>query len=416
MRIVNRSLQNNIRVIYVMGFFHAFMVVVPVFVPLLQGYGLSMSQVLQTQALFALTIAICEVPSGYIADLWGRRNAILVGSAINGVGFFSLLWADSFADFLLYEFLLGIGFSLISGADLALLYDTEVYLQERGLPGGAGAGKSLSRLIAVEAGASGIAGIIASILLLWSLDLVVVLQAFTGFVPLLLGLSLVEAPRPRKEPEESSAAGHGDNARRIVELLLFGKPVVFWTAFAIAVFGLLAVYVFWIYQKYWELQGIPLASFGYIWAAFALTVSVAARYSDALEQRLGTRAVLALIALLPLAGLLGMAFGVGWTGVMFGFAIQVSRGLSMSLFYEALNRRVPGEFRATVNSLVSLGVRAIFIVTGPMLGYALDTQGMTTTLLALVALFAPLMLVVLLPLLSRIKREATEAQPEAAAA
>ena len=28
----------------------------------------------------------------------------------------------------------------ISGADLALLYDTEVYLQERGLPGGAGAG------------------------------------------------------------------------------------------------------------------------------------------------------------------------------------------------------------------------------------------------------------------------------------
>ena len=41
-------------------------------------------------------------------------------------------------------------------------------------------------------------------------------------------------------------------------LLLFGKPVVFWTAFAISVFGLLAVYVFRIYQKYWELQGVPL--------------------------------------------------------------------------------------------------------------------------------------------------------------
>jgi MFS family permease len=418
MRTVNRSLQNNIRIIYVMGFFHAFMVVVPVFVPLLQGYGLSMSQVLQTQALFALTIAICEVPSGYIADLWGRRNAILVGSVINSLGFFSLLWADSFADFLVYEFLLGIGFSLISGADLALLYDTEVYLQERGLPGGAGAGKSLSRLISVEAGASGIAGIVASILLLWSLDLVVLLQAFTGFVPLLLGLSLVEVPRPHRDRPgaEHGGGGHGDNARHIVELLLFGRPVVLWTAFAIAVFGLLAVYVFWIYQKYWELQGIPLASFGYVWAAFALTVSVAARYSDALEQRLGTRALLALIALLPLAGLLGMALGAGWTGVMFGFAIQVSRGLSMSLFYEALNRRVPGEFRATVNSLVSLGVRAIFIVTGPALGYALDTQGMTTTLLALVALFAPLMLVVLLPLVSRIHHEARETKPQAAAA
>ena len=396
---MNRLLQNNIRTIYLMGFFHSFMVVIPVFVPLLQGHGLSMSEVLQTQAMFALTIALCEVPSGYIADTWGRRGAILLGAALNAVGFLSLLGADSFMDFVLYEVILGVGFSLISGADLALLYDTELYLQERGLPRGAGPGKSLSRLIAIEAAASGVAGVVASLLLLWSLDAVVLVQAFTGLLPLLLGLTLAEAPRPRRQGE------HRHNARHIVDLLLFGKPVVLWTAFAIALFGLLAVYVFWIYQKYWELQGVPLGWFGYIWAAFALTVSLAARYSAALEQRLGTRGVLCLIALLPLLGLLGMALGSGWIGVLFGFAIQVSRGLSMSLFYEALNRRVPGDFRATVNSLVSLGVRAIFIVTGPVLGFALDHYGMTATLLGLVALFAPLAALVLFPLVLRIRRE-----------
>lgn len=401
---MNRSLHNNIRTIYLMGFCHSFMVVIPVFVPLLQDYGLSMSQVLQTQALFALTIALCEVPSGYIADVWGRRPAILLGSALNAVGFLSLLTADSFLDFLVYEIVLGVGFSLISGADLALLYDTEVYLQARGLPGGAGAGKSLSRLIAVEAAASGVAGVVASVLLIWSLDAVVLVQAFTGLLPLLLGLTLLEVPRP------TSGVSHRDNARNIVELLLFGKPVVLWTAFAIAVFGLLALYVFWIYQKYWELQGVPLGYFGYIWAAFALTVSVAARYSSALEQRLGTRGLLYLIATLPLLALLGMAFGAGWWGVMFGFAIQLSRGFSMSLFYEALNRRVPGEFRATVNSLVSLGVRAMFIVTGPVLGFALDHQGMRPTLLGLVAIFTPLMGLVLVPLVIRIRREANQGE------
>jgi MFS family permease len=412
---VKRSVQHNIQTIYLMGFFTGFMVVVPVFVPLLQGHGLSMTQVLQTQALFALTIALCEVPSGYLADLWGRRNAILVGSGLNALGFFSLLWADSFVDFLLYEFLLGIGFSLISGADLALLYDTEVYLREKGLRGGAGASKSLSRLIAVEAGASGVAGIVAGVLLLWSMDAVVVVQAFTGFAPFLLALLLVEAPRPAGAAEAS--AGHGANARRIVDMLLFGKPVVLWTAFAIAVFGLLAVYVFWVYQKYWELQGVPLPWFGYIWAAFALTVSASARFSESLEQRLGYRKVLVLIAVLPILGLLGMAFGVGWWGVACGFAIQVSRGLSMSLFYEALNRRVPGEFRATVNSLVSLGVRSIFIVTGPVLGMALDQHGMQPTLLGLVALFTPLMGLVLVPLVVRIRREqADQAIPAPSAA
>ena len=402
---MKRSLENNIRAIYLLGFFTGFLVVVPVFVPLLQGYGLSMSQVMQTQALFALTIALCEVPSGYIADIWGRRNTILVGSACNALGFFSLLWADSFIDFLIYEFILGVGFSLVSGADLALLYDTEVYLRERGIRGGPGASKSLSRLISVEAAASGVAGIAASLLLLWSMDGVVIVQAFTGFAPFLLALLLIEAPRPIAEKELN---GHSDNARRIVDLLLFGKPVVFWTAFAITVFGLLAVYVFWIYQKYWELQGVPLEYFGYICAAFALTVSLSARFSDALEQRLGYRQVMVLIAILALTGLLGMALGTGWPGVIFGLTIQISRGLSMSLFYEALNQRVPGEFRATVNSLVSLGVRSTFIVTGPLLGIALDTQGMQATLIGLLAIFTPLMGLVLVPLVVRIRREKAE--------
>jgi MFS family permease len=411
MSTVKRSLHNNIKTIYIMGFFHSFMVVIPIFVPLLQGYGLSMSQVLQTQAMFALTIALCEVPSGYIADLWGRRRAVLVGSLLNGFGFFSLLWADDFVDFLVYEIFLGVGLSLISGADLALLYDTEIHLEKEGKQEGAGASKSLSRLISIEAGASGVAGIVASVLLLWSLDWVIWVQAIVGFIPLLLGLSLVEPPRPATE-----GGSHKENARRIVELLLFGKPVVLWTALAIGIFGLLSIYAFWIYQKYWQLQGIPIGSFGYIWAAFALTVSVAARYAGELEQKFGSRRLLMIIACLPVIGLLGMAFGNGWYGLIFGFAIQISRGISLSLFYEALNRRVPGDFRATVNSLVSLGMRAVFIVTGPALGYALDHLGMSNTLIGLAVIFTPLMLLVLVPLTRRIRREVNdEALPVVAA-
>ena len=199
---MKRSLQNNIRTIYLMGFFQSFLVVLPVFVPLLQGHGLSMSQVLQTQALFALTIALFEVPSGYFADLYGSRLAHLLGAGLNAVGFLSLLWADSFLDFVVYEVILGVGFSLISGTDLALLYDTEVYLQSRAQAGGAGAGKSISRLISVEAAASGIAGVAASLLLLWSMDGVILMQVCAGVLPLLLAVFLVEVPSAPSENEE----------------------------------------------------------------------------------------------------------------------------------------------------------------------------------------------------------------------
>jgi MFS family permease len=393
-------MRTNITAIYLMGFFHSFMVVIPVFVPLLQGYGLTMSQVLQTQALFAMTVAILEVPSGYFADIWGRKHAILAGSLCNGVGFLLLMSADSFADFLMYEFLLGLGISLISGADLALLYDSDAQL--------GGAARSLSRLISIEAGASGIAGICASLLLIYSnMQMLLLLQAICGFMPLLLGLLLVETPRPQLQ------LSHSANAREIFRLLLFGKPVVLWTTLAIIVFGLLAVYSFWMYQKYWELAGVPVAGFGYIWAAFALTVSVAARYAGVLEQRLGWRRLLWVAAALPLLGLLGMALASGWVGVLFGLAIQVSRGLSLTIFYDALNRRVPGDYRATVNSLVSLGVRGIFIVTGPLLGYLLDHRGMQITLIGMACLFVPLFMLVIAGLGSRIRREggAHKAEP-----
>jgi MFS family permease len=182
------------------------------------------------------------------------------------------------------------------------------------------------------------------------------------------------------------------------------------------VFGLLAVYVFWTYQKYWEIQGIPVDLYGYIWAAFALVVSLAARYAGALEQRIGTRAVIILVGVLPLIGLAGMILGSGWLGVAFGFSLQIARGLSMSLFYEGLNRRVPGDFRATINSLVSMGVRVVFIVTGPVLGFLLDRYGMQSTLLVLLAVFTPAIALVLVPLVTRIGREHRAANSQAAPA
>ncbi|MCX2981578.1 MFS transporter [Halieaceae bacterium IMCC14734] len=396
---MNRILKSNITTIYLMGFCHSFMVVIPVFVPLLQGYGLTMSEVLQTQALFAMTIALLEVPSGYIADLWGRKQALIIGSLANAGGFLWLLGADSFFDFMLYEFILGVGISLISGADLALLYDSETELQALG-DREAGPGRSLSRLISIEAGASGVAGIVASLLLVWAdMAILLAVQAVVGLLPFCLAWRLQEARRP---PSEN---GHADNARHIMELLLFGRPVVLWTVIAIVCFGLLGLYSFWVYQKYWELNGVPVVWFGYIWAAFALTVSVAARYAGVIEQRLGWRNLLLVTAILPLFGLLGMALSGGWYGVLFGFAIQASRGLSLTLFYEALNSRVPGEFRATVNSLVSLLVRSVFIVSGPLLGFLLDSWGMRSTLLLLVCVFAPLFLLLVVNLGRRIHRE-----------
>jgi len=85
--------------------------------------------------------------------------------------------------------------------------------------------------------------------------------------------------------------------------------------------------------------------------------------------------------------------------------LPISRGVNAVVFTEALNKRLDSSFRATVNSMVSLGTRLLFMFAGPLLGYLVDLQGISSGFLALALLFLPVYLMVLLPLARSIKRE-----------
>lgn len=393
---MERKLQHNIIKIYLMAFFQSAMVITAIYVPLLQGYGLSMSEVMQTQALFALTIAFCEVPSGYLADLWGRKRAILSGAILCSIGFGMLFFARTFWEFMAYELILGVGISLNSGADLALLYDTQSHLNRN--ESNQSCSQHIAKLISLEGLAGAVAAILASLLTLWSLQLVVLVQAIIGLAPVLIAVTLIEAPR------HISVNGHRDNAQQIKSVIT-NKPLVLSIALAIIAFNLAAIYGFWLYQKFWESRGIPLTYFGYLWASHCIIRGLAARFANQVEMFLGSQKTLMMIALLNLFGLAGMVLCPGLTGVFVAFVLPVARGLSSVILADGLNKRLDGEFRATVNSIVSLGFRGIFIVTGPFLGVLVDHRGVETGLLVLSCILTPVFALVLVFLFNSIKAE-----------
>lgn len=98
-----------------------------------------------------------------------------------------------------------------------------------------------------------------------------------------------------------------------------------------------------------------------------------------------------------------MALVGGPIGILFGLAFPLCRGLIMVIFYDALNKRLNAEFRATVNSLVSLGMRTIFIVAGPILGFLVDSYGVNISLLVLALWFLPTVIFALMGLAKQIK-------------
>lgn len=403
---MEKTLQRNIIRIYLMVFFQSAMIITAVIVPLLQRHGLSMAQILQTQALFAAMVAACEVPSGYLADLWGRKNTIVLGAVICLCAFAWLTQADSFIDYLFFEFLIGIGISLNSGADLALIYDTQNALNECGSQYQGDSGKHVSRLTTIEGIGGAIAAIFASVFIQWSLDAILWAQLTISLMALLCAIRLTETPR------KIALLSHRENVSQLHREVV-DDPLVLWIAAAIVALSLSALFSFWLYQKYWEIQNIPVAWFGYVWAIHCIFRGMSAHYAPAVEQMLGPRKLIFLIACLPIIGFLGMGVFGGGLGLAFCLAFPISRGLSLVVFYQALNKRLSAEFRATVNSLVSLGIRGIFIVTGPLLGFLVDFHGVQFSLLALAAIFIPIYGVVLLPLSGKIKQQQKTSLEEA---
>lgn len=388
------QLKNNIRVLYAFSFCWLALVIIPVVVPFFASKGLSVADVFVLQSIFALSVVVFEVPSGYLADIIGRRNALILGSVFHGVGFTLLCFADSFLGLAVFEVTVGIGMSLLSGSDLSLLYDTQLALKQSP----AEKTRGIANMRAVKAISEGLASLLASVLILWSFDAVVYANALIAWLPFLLSFFLVEAPYQRME---TISPWH--DLRRILNHLFLQDSSLRLTTLAFTFYGLVTFYVVWLVQPYWESEGIPLAWFGVLWALMNFAVAGAAHFCASLEERVGPGPVLLVMGVLPVVGYAGMAIPGGIVGVILVVTFYISRGFHQVILTDAFNSRVPSEFRATANSLVGLMFRLAFIVTGPLVGYLYEWQGMQATLLVLSVGSLVLLLLLLRPLLHRIR-------------
>lgn len=219
-------------------------------------------------------------------------------------------------------------------------------------------------------------------------------QSLMAVCCLAVAIPLIEPPRTRagSDPQLSTAAA-------VWALLAHGDVVLRWVFIAIPLYSLTTIHVVWLVQSYWEERGLSLAVFGVLWFAQCLTVAIACKCGQALERIGGAVLSLTVIGLLPALGLFGMAWLGGWAGIAVSFLVFFNRGLYQVILVNALNRRLPGSIRATVNSLSSLTFRFGFILTGPLVGAMAQERGLSATLSVLGISSLVLFVVVMLPLI-----------------
>lgn len=393
--IVREKLHRNKHAIYGLAFFNSFMVIVPVIVPFFMAKGLTLAEIFYLQAVFATSIVLLEAPSGYFADIFGRRITLIIGAVIHGIAYLCLNFADDLATLLVFEILAGVAASLISGADLALLYDSQKALED---DAGSEHSGGIANLGFMRSSAEGLAALLGGALALWSFELMVIIQSVAAWVCLLMAILLVEPP-----VHDVSAPRARIRISTILRHLFCSDPVLRHVVLAIPLYNLATFHVAWLTQPYWEAQGISLALFGVLWCCQSLTVAFANKIGFQIERRWGAIFALSLIGILPILGHFGMAWLQGWPGIVVGLLLFVCRGLNQVILVNALNRRVPSEFRATANSFTSFLFRLTFIVTGPLVGYLAETRGLHDTMALLGCASVLLFVLVMLPLMQSVK-------------
>ncbi|MSQ29587.1 MAG: MFS transporter [Dehalococcoidia bacterium] len=357
----------NLWLLYALGIFTMAQPGLAIWVVYLLDFrGLTLTQVGIMEAFFWAVKFVIEVPSGAVADRFGRRATFWIGLIIEGAGVATFAFASNFPILLVSYVLWSTGFSFRSGNDQAYIYDA---LASDGRASEfstrAGMFQALTTAAFTIAGIGG--GVLAAATTLQ-------VPMMLGVVPYLAGavcLGLMqEPPMPLgahahlRYMETLRTAFHALRSNRLVRYALLCQIALETAMIA----GIL------LSQPFLQQHGVDLAWFGLLQAPVALAGAAASIASARAARLLGIHR-LAAYALAAIVGGLVMLAAVDHRAAFAGFlAIHVALGLAGPTISGYINDRTDSNIRATIMSVVPLGTSLTFMIVGPFAGIVGDAS------------------------------------------
>ena len=356
----------NIRKIYVYKFFVSLNFVSAILVPFFSEWGgLDFSQIMFLQSWFMLWIFLLEIPTGAVADYFGRKYSLFLCSVFYLISFLVYISEPNFYIFLIAEFLSALAFALYSGADEALLYDS---LKQNNQ-------ENISKKIFGRAGSFNLGGIMTGSLLggviasQFGLKMPMLLMVIPAAINIFIALSLKEPTRHKKS----------DNHENYINILKNGIKFFYnHKILKIIVFDMLAIasiayFIIWLFQEGLQQNGLNLVYFGIVQAIFIGIQVVIMNNYERCEKLFKSKTNYLLFSGLTV----GIAFVIAGLFMhnliiivcMFFSGFALSRKQLMSSY---INKHIPSEQRATVLSTISMFGKLILIFIIPIVGFMVD--------------------------------------------
>ena len=267
------ALKSNVNKIFAINAIRWFMLLMPIIVLFFEHNGLSLTQIMILPAIYSFTVAVLEIPCGFFSDTFGRKKSIILSTIFYSLGYLLFSFSSDYNIFIIAEILLGIGGSLISGTDSAILYDTLIELNDSNEYS-----KIEGKSYAIGNFSEAIAAILSSFLVAISIYLPVYLHTLLLLFSIPIACSLVEPKQNYKLSKSFSSI------RLVFQQIFNGQNKLMWLIIYSSSMGLATLSIAWLVQPFLIDINFPIVYYGLLWAALNFVYALTAYFYHKIKE------------------------------------------------------------------------------------------------------------------------------------
>jgi MFS family permease len=372
---MSQDYTSNIWKYYVYYFITGFYLSASIIVMFYLANNVSYFQVGTIIAAGFFVLMLLEIPSGAFADLIGRKVAVFVGLLFSGMEFLLIGYSANYVSFVIAAVLGGIGLSLVSGADVSLLYDSLKQSKKEKL-----FKKIKGRANAVTYVSIAMAALIGSIIYVWNNSLVFYIN---GLMFIFGGFFFLTLKEPKFKRRKFNLKNQTAHIKESFSYLFDNKRLCWFMGFSIISGGFLSLFHNIIQQPYFAWLGFNIAIFGTLLAIIFIIRSLVSLVSYKVEKKIGEKASLYLIILLQFVFFFIMGYFVGIWLIVFVILIYAIWSYQEVVLENYLHEHMNSKQRATLYSINSFLRNLILSVAFILFGYIIDLTSISFSIYVL---------------------------------
>lgn len=372
------ELKKNISKNYVFTFLKEFNLTHGIWMIYLASKGLSLTELGLVEAIFHITSFLMEIPTGAVADIWGRKTSRICGRVGQLISAFILIYSNNFWGFAIGFIVTALSYNLESGAGEALIYDS---LKEIGDEKKYMKVSGVNEIIMQAAQTGGL--VLGGFLSNYSYTYAYVVTIVVSLLSIIQALSFKE-PNMKMEIEEKGFRIFKNQVGESFKIIAQNKKLGFLIVFSQAIF-MFNTSLFFYFQNYLLDKGISKGNIGIILAASSLGAVITASQTYRIEKKVGEKVIILLLPLIIAICIWGVALSKYY--YVFFIVINAIESIIFVAVSDYTNKLIPSDKRATILSMGSMIFSLYMIIIFPLIGKLGDKYSLQYSfkILALIA-------------------------------